>query len=285
MNLYLAGLGGIMNGVICRSCNGGKCLDLLNDNERREDLSKFIAQEYSLTKRCGGRELFKDTNILQSYYYANDFTTNIIIPQCENFMLDSGVFTMAYGTQAKVNYDEYTEKYIQFINDNKIKLFFEMDVDDIAGLEKAEELRKKLERGTGRQPIPIFHKSRGKEYFVDMCKNYPYVAIGGIAGKGNQRKEYEPYFKWFIETAHRHGAKIHALGYTDLKGLEKFKFDSCDSTSWINGNRFGSIYRFNGRTMEKYDKKQGQRLADARQVALHNFKEWVKFQQYARTNL
>ena len=227
-----------------------------------------------------------DLSILESYYYADEWT-EWTIPRLKNFMLDSGVFTMAYGSGMKVDFDEYTDRYIEFINRNNVKLFFEMDIDDLAGLPKAEELRRKIERGTGKQPIPIFHKNRGKDYFVDMCKNYPYVAIGGIAGKGNmaKRKEYMPYFKWFIDTAHKYGAKIHGLGFTDLKALETINFDSVDSTSWTTGNRFGCIYRFNGRTMEKFDKKAGQRLADPRAVAINNFNEWVKFQHYARTNL
>ena len=225
-------------------------------------------------------------SILESFYYADEWT-EWVIPRVSNFMLDSGVFTMAYGAGSNVDYYEYTERYIDFINKNNVKLFFEMDIDDVAGLAKAEELRRKIEIGTGKQPIPIFHKTRGKDYFINMCKNYPYVAIGGIAGKGNmtKRKEYMPYFKWFIDTAHKYGAKIHGLGFTDLKALEVFDFDSVDSTSWTTGNRFGSIYRFNGRTMEKYDKKEGQRLADPKAVALNNFNEWVKFQQYAKINL
>lgn len=227
-----------------------------------------------------------DLSILESFYYADEWT-EWAIPRLGKFMLDSGVFTMAYGSPGKkVDFDEYTERYINFINKNDVSLFFEMDIDDIAGLPKAEELRRKIERGTGKQPIPIFHKNRGKDYFIDMCKNYPYVAIGGIAGKGNmsKRKEYMPYFKWFIDTAHKHGAKIHGLGFTDLKALERLNFDSVDSTSWTTGNRFGAIYRFNGKTMEKFSKKEGQRLADPRAVAINNFNEWVKFQRYARIN-
>jgi len=250
-------------------------------------LDIYLAGGQGERRRVGADEIAKiDVSILESFYYADEWIVKLI-PKLSRFMLDSGVFTMAYGSGTKVDYEEYTERYIDFINTNDIKLFFEMDIDDIAGLAKAEELRRKIEKGTGKQPIPIFHKSRGKEYFIDMCKNYPYVAIGGIAGKGNmaKRKEYMPYFKWFIDTAHKYEAKIHGLGFTDLKALETLNFDSVDSTSWTTGNRFGAVYRFNGRTMEKYDKKEGQRLANSRAVAINNFNEWVKFQQYARINL
>ena len=123
-----------------------------------------------------------------------------------------------------------------------------------------------------------------KEEFLKMCDEYDYVAIGGIVSKEITQNEY-PYFTWFINEAHKRGAKIHGLGFTNLKGLEKYKFDSVDSTSWTTGNRFGSVYFFNGKTVVKYDKKQGQRLADSKAVAVHNFNEWVKFQKYAEKNL
>ena len=37
--------------------------------------------------------------------------------------------------------------------------------------------------------------------------------------------------------------------------------------------------------MIKHNKGEGQRMADSRSLAVHNFNEWVKFQQYAKTHL
>ena len=39
-------------------------------------------------------------------------------------------------------------------------------------------------------------------------------------------------------------AKIHALGFTSISGLEKYHFDSVDSTSLTTGNRFRMLYHF-----------------------------------------
>jgi hypothetical protein len=66
--------------------------------------------------------------------------------------------------------------------------------------------------------------------------------------------------------------------------MEKYKFYSVDSTSWLSGNKFGAVYLFNGKTMKKQLKKPGQRVK-TKEVAKHNFKEWVKFSQYAENNL
>lgn len=223
-----------------------------------------------------------DVAILESFYYADERTEKLI-PQLNNFLLDSGAFTF-FSSGKKVDWNAYLERYIDFINRNKVERFFELDIDVLVGYDKVLEFRRKLEKGTGRQCIPVWHKSRGKSEWLKMCDEYKYVAIGGIVSKEITQKEYK-YFPWFINEAHKRGAKVHGLGFTNLKGMEQYHFDSVDSTSWTTGNRFGSIYKFNGKTMEKYDKAEGKRLKDGREVAVNNFREWVKFQQYARTNL
>ena len=221
--------------------------------------------------------------ILESFFYADEWT-EWVIPKTEKFMLDSGAFTFMTSHKGKVDWNDYLRKYADFINRNDVKLFYELDIDSIVGYDKVLEMRKWLEAETGKKPIPVWHKSRGKEEFLKMCDEYDYVAIGGIVSKEITRQEYK-YFPWFINEAHKRGAKIHGLGFTNLEGIRKYHFDSVDSTSWTTGNRFGAVYRFNGRTMEKIDKKEGQRLSDSRAVAVNNFNEWVKFQQYAKIHL
>ena len=222
--------------------------------------------------------------ILESYYYADEWTEKTI-PLLKNFLLDSGAFTfMSNAKKGNIAWKKYIDGYVDFINRNKVKHFFELDIDCIVGYENVLKIRKYIEEKTGRKCIPVWHKSRGKDEFLKMCEEYDYVAIGGIVSKEITQNEY-PYFTWFINEAHKRGAKIHGLGFTNLKGLEKYKFDSVDSTSWTTGNRFGSVYFFNGKTIVKYDKKPGQRLADSKAVAVHNFNEWVKFQKYAEKNL
>lgn len=273
MNLYMAGVESRVKQLI----------DLYS-MERREEQLKSIAQGVSHIEKSGiDGGLFTGTNILQSFYYCDDLTVNTIIPQCKNFMLDSGAFTF-FSAGGVVDWNDYIKRYAQFITKNNIKLYFELDIDKLIGYDKVLYYRKKLEDLTGRPCIPVWHKSRGQKEFIKMCEEYDYVSIGGIVSKEITQKEYK-FFPYFIKTAHEHGAKIHGLGFTNLKGLTQYHFDSVDSTSWVSGNRFGSVYKFNGKTMLKYDKPQGQRLADPKAVALHNFMEWVKFQKYAEKYL
>jgi hypothetical protein len=180
--------------------------------------------------------------------------------------------------------DSYVDKYIDFINDNNISQFIELDIDLVVGLDKIESIRRRLEARTAKQCIPVWHLWRGKQYFIDMVNNYPRVAFGGLMSDGLSVSTFEKYFPWFIDTAHENGAKIHGLGYTKIPNLPLYPFDSVDSTSWLIGNRAGFIYRYNNDlTMSKYS-KEGCRLKP-REGARHNFIEWVKLQQDAYDRL
>jgi hypothetical protein len=228
------------------------------------------------------KDIFSRANILQSFYYADEWTERMI-PHFKNFLLDSGAFTF-FSAGKDVDWVQYIRDYADFINRNNIQRFFELDIDALIGYEKVVDYRKMLEDLTGKAVIPVWHKSRGKDNFHQMCEEYKYVSIGGIVSKEIKRNEY-PVFKYLINEAHKQGCKIHGLGFTNLKGLEEYKFDSVDSTAWVSGNRFGHIYKFNGMTMEKVNKQQGQRLKNDKEVAYHNFTEWVKFSEYAERML
>lgn len=278
MNLYLAESGGVMRAYL----KGVDDVDVYMAGGDGE-MKKFTRKEQ------GGHDgsIFKDANILQSFYYADDFTSNVIIPNCKNFLLDSGAFTfMQQKKKEHVNWDEYVERYADFIVRNNVERYFELDIDSVVGYEAVKAIRNRLETLTGRQSIPVWHYERGKDEWLRLCDEYGYVAIGGlVSGGGEYAKKHRRYFPWFIQTAHERGAKVHALGFTALADLGKYHFDSVDSTAWVSGNRFGAVYVFNGTTLERHTRKEGQRIRSHKELAIHNFKEWKKFQQYAEVNL
>lgn len=225
--------------------------------------------------------------ILESFFYC-DADTERLLPYFGDFLLDSGAFTFMQGKGGSPNWDEYVERYADFINRNNVDKFFELDIDSVTGYDHVKRLRSRLESLTGKQSIPVWHRSRGKDEFEGLCKEYPYVALGGLvdgAKKGEYARSLWKFFPWFISTAHNNGAKIHALGFTSLDGIKQYHFDSVDSTAWASGNRFGFLYFFDGQTMQKRDVPKGHRIKDAKAAALHNYTEWIKFQRYALTHL
>ena len=85
-----------------------------------------------------------------------------------------------------------------------------------------------------------------------MCKEYNYVAIGGMAAK-EFSKEDKTMIPELCRIAHDYGCKIHGLGYMPLSMLEAgdSMFDSVDGTSWeghMRGQNFkvvdGKITKF-----------------------------------------
>jgi hypothetical protein len=225
--------------------------------------------------------LNKPLFVLESFYSLRNgswmikYIKNKII---KDFMLDSGAFTFMENKTVKTNWLAYIRDYAYFINKYGIDKFYELDVDTVIGCKKTLELRKRLEKMTKKKCIPVWHKIRGKQNFIDMCKEYNYVAIGGIVTGEIKPEEYR-YFHWFINQAHNNNAKIHALGFTNIDGLKKYKFDSVDSTAWI-GSRWGRLYYFNGYEI-RAEKKQNQRTVNYKRLDVFNFKEWIKFQKYA----
>jgi len=223
--------------------------------------------------------------ILESYYYIKDQNDWILKmrPFFKDFLLDSGAFSfMSTKGLVKPNFDLYVEQYAEFINKHQVDLFFELDIDSIIGLKEVERLRVKLEILTNKQCIPVWHKSRGLEYWKQMCKDYNYIAIGGIVTKEIESKDYG-IFSALLKIAKEHKCKVHGLGFTNMMGLKKYKFHSVDSTAWLYGNRGGFLYLFNGVDISKIQPK-GLRLK-GRAAAIHNFNEWVKFSEYADNNL
>lgn len=61
--------------------------------------------------------------ILESFFYA-DADTERLLPFFGDFLLDSGAFTFMQGRGGNPDFDDYVERYADFINRNKIDKFF-----------------------------------------------------------------------------------------------------------------------------------------------------------------
>ena len=220
---------------------------------------------------------------LSSFFYARNKTAYTpIIPYFKDFLLDSGAFTFIKHQTSHLNWDEYLEQYADYIRRLGIKRFLELDIDAVVGYEKVKEYRARLERIVGLPCIPVWHRMRGQEEFFRLCNEYSYIALGGIAVKHIKQTEYK-YFPWFINEAHKRNCQIHGLGMTDFRVIKKCHFDSVDSTTWVAAQRYGIIYKFDGKKIYQIPKPPGTR---ARQGVLEfSFMEWVRFQKYALTHL
>lgn len=242
----------------------------------------FSGDGYSNALLC---EYIRDICVLRSFFYERaKKDKGVPYHKAKKYMLDSGAFTFLK-KNCTVDWDRYVCELAEYINTYDIQHFFELDIDSIIGLDAVEKLRTKLECRTGKQAIPVWHYNRGKQYYLDMCKNYPYVALGGIVSKDIPLKEYQKAFPYFIRTAHEHGAKIHGLGYTRVANLKLYRFDSVDSSSWWGGSIGGYLHIFSTASGTfRQVSRDGCRIKTV-PVAKHNLSEWVKFSKYAEKYL
>jgi hypothetical protein len=227
--------------------------------------------------------------ILESFYYVEDWMLPYIDNKVWNFMFDSGAFTFmeqkAPGVKSAIDsdsmqWDDYVRRYADFILEHDIDLFFELDIDVVVGLDRVNKLRDLLEQRTGKRSIPVWHKSRGLENWKQIVKEYDYVAIGGIVS-GEIRRAERKFLNPMCDIAHAHNTRVHGLGLSpsERAGLPSYRFDSMDSTIWTMGNRAGHLDIFTGTGMRKVLSPPGTRMK-ARESAIHNFREWVKYQRY-----
>lgn len=177
-----------------------------------------------------------------SYYYLkNNNYYKEIIKKSKEILIDSGAHSFQKGK--KVEWIKYTKEYAEFIKKNdeeKIVGYFEMDIDQAGySYEKVKEMRKILTNASDKI-IPVWHKNRGIEDFKDMCKNTIHkdkiIAITGFQGGDIRDGEYIN----FVKFAHYYECKVHCLGMTRKKKLDKIPFDYVDSSSWKQKAIYGN---------------------------------------------
>lgn len=209
---------------------------------------------------------------LMSFFYIRQRMqlATFIRDNTDEILIDSGAHSFQKGK--KVDWLEYTKKYAEFIKEfdrPNVIGYFEMDVDNIIGYDKVLELRKLLEQ-VSNKIIPVWHKNRGIEEYKKMCEDYAgkVVAITGFKNEDIQDHQYLMFLKY----AKKYNCKVHCLGMTRKKVLDKVPFDYVDSSSWVQASIFGRIG--NGKVTKEFSKNNREK------VFIENYKEAKKMQDY-----
>jgi len=209
----------------------------------------------------------------------------LFIKKSSLFILDSGAFSFFGNNNTEVDWDSYISNYCDFINKHKIKIFIELDIDNLVGIKEVERIREVITQKTGLKPIPVWRPSRGIEYWDYMIKNFSYVAIsasGKYDSSWTRNKGGQVAIRKLTKLANENKCKVHGLGYTSVKNMKYTGFYSVDSTSWLTAQKFGGgIKVFNPHlgNFKTIKKPHGQKLKIS--VRAHQFNEWIKFQKYA----
>lgn len=211
-------------------------------------------------------------NLMSYYYIRKKFDlAETIRKNSQEILIDSGAHSFQKGK--KVNWEEFTKEYADFIkkfDKPNVIGYFEMDVDNIIGYEKVLKLRKTLEK-VSNKIIPVWHKNRGIEEFKKMCKQYKdkIIAITGFKNEDIKDKQYMMFLKY----AKKYNCKVHCLGMTRKKILDKIPFDYVDSSSWKQSGIYGRIDG-KGKVTKEFSKVKRE------VVFLENYKVGMKMQEH-----
>lgn len=231
------------------------------------------------------KELLEGANILHSFAY-NKPGCSECYSYCKNLLLDSGAFTVMNSKKSRKTFSpmEYCKKYAEHINENNIEHFIELDIEGVYGFDVYRDCLHQLQDMTGKEPIYVFHKWRGLDYYRELVKKYDYIALGDVSVGGSSREIYK-YFPWFIEEAHRNNCRVHGLAFTYVRDLNYMNFDSVDSSTWTMGVKYANPFRFNGHGVRRYYCKRNdvRQLAKNDVVKEHDYLEWKKLSQYYDT--
>ena len=203
------------------------------------------------------------------------------ISSYKDFILDSGIFTYLIGTKKNdIKWENYVDVYADFVREHNIRQYMEVDVDAMIGLKETEKLTTRLNRRVGWNCIPIWHKNRGYDKWIEICKENNYVAFGSFITEALDKSKFGIIAR-FIEDAEKNGSKVHGLGFTQFDWLKRLHFYSVDSSSWTSGVRFGTISLFKNDRIVGTKKPENMRFKDYKLVAKHNFEQWLRFSAYA----
>lgn len=184
-------------------------------------------------------------NILWSFYYLfyeqdiKNFRRFFgkYNPKDFNVFLDCGAYT-AWTLGKKINIDQY----INFIKANQDIFTVYSSLDDKNSFENTRDNLIYMEKA-GLKPLPVYHLGESWDYFKEISSKHNYVAIGGIAGnKKLTQGEILRELNHAISIAKEFKTKIHFYGFTSYQGLAKSPVYSCDSTSWLNGGKMGTVF-------------------------------------------
>lgn len=223
----------------------------------------------------GGLHLFcksaiKGNKYLSSFYWDKNVEK---IKQAyevsgEKMFLDSGGYTArVQGKPIDIKtYCDFVEKYQH--------LFHICANLDIGTHEEQIANQKLLESRVKIPVLPVFHPEeyfdkKKREWFDVEMQKRDIVAIGGLVGGSGINYVDElgdkGYFDWIFHRALKYKTKVHGFGITTVPTLIKYPFYSVDSSTWLAGARFGTLFYWNPVKM-KFDSTSTKKVVKSKMV-------------------
>lgn len=163
--------------------------------------------------------------LLVSYFYLDPFLKNQHRYRYRDWVMDSGAFS-AHNSGQKIDLNRYVDKCLELLaSDRTLTEVFALDVigNAEASLKNCEEMWRQ-----GVPAIPCFHQGEPEEFLFQMAKEYPKIALGGVA---LERGDFK--LAWLEQCFARvWPKKIHGFGMSSEAIVYGLPFHSVDATNW-----------------------------------------------------
>ena len=172
-------------------------------------------------------------------------------------LIDSGAFSFHVNTMpAGTDPEAYFQDYLEWCKRNR-DLFHrcvELDLDDIVGEATVHAWRGEM-RAEGIDPVYCWGPARGRKGWLEACDDpaIDYMAVGGGWAS-------DPRAANMVRRAQARGKKVHGMGFTEtIHGLHRMQYYSVDSTSFLKGQKFGTLFLFLHRRLLQLDTDPAER--------------------------
>jgi len=171
----------------------------------------------------------------------------IIYNNSEHTIMDSGLFTLMFGSHAGLKDKTYLEKWMNLLVEFVISTGYkgsvvEVDCQKILGVDEAWDLRQKMKQLLpDNKMINVFHLEDGQKGLDKMIEYSDYIALSIPELRIFNKKDYTYQLTSYIKNK-KPEIDIHLLGCTEVDMLRQCSFaSSSDSTSWMSVTRFGNF--------------------------------------------
>lgn len=155
-----------------------------------------------------------------------------------SLFLDSGAYSAWTSNKTLL-----VEDYIDYIKENKEFIDVYANLDVIGSAEGTWENQRKME-AAGLTPLPVYHVNEEQKY-LDMCMEYDYFAVGGMAKTSSSVLQYQIDEVFSIICPKKNDYfpthKIHGFGCTKPNLVVGYPWYSVDSSSWVKYGLYGIV--------------------------------------------
>ena len=134
-------------------------------------------------------------------------------------------------------FNELFERYVALMQEVGDKVWGYIEIDQ-GGRENKIKTRARLE-ALGLRPVPVYHPfNDGWDYFDYLAENYDRICFGNVVQADSETRKRLLATAWERRRKYPH-LWIHMLGMTSSEITTAYPINSCDSSTWLSGIRWG----------------------------------------------